>query len=392
MRVVFVAICCLLMISQLSYAQENVLGKDGKNRRMKTVEAGKTMVGGYGEMIYTDVSGSTPANMEFYRFIFYLDHYFNNWIAFKSEMEYEHGTELTLEQAYIELAVSEKFAIRTGLVLVPTSRINLYHEPSYFLTVSRPKVESVITPTTWREFGAGVVYMFSNGISFEGYILAGLNSEGFNGTNSIRGGRQGAGSLKNGASSGAFRAVLREPAFATRVDYHTPLSGLKVGSALYYGSADNRTDGVKTNSNVTVFSLDADYQWQYLHLVGTFGLNAVSNADQVNLANGAGVNQGIGSKATGYSIAASYDLLPHLKSDSEQQLLPFIFYEKYNTHASVPNGTTRNPAYEISRTIIGLNYKPDYNVVFKMDYTFQKNAVNGADTFKYFQFGIGYNF
>jgi hypothetical protein len=391
----FISILILLILFSLLAAQDNdpvIIEKDYKNRKAKTLAEGKTMVGGYGEMIFTDPSGATPANMEFLRFILYVDHYFNNWIAFKSELEYEHGTELTLEQAFLELAVQKNVAIRSGLILVPTSKMNLYHEPTYFFPSSRPDLEKYITPTTWREFGAGVVGSFQNGISFEAYILAGMNSEKFSGANSIRKGRQGAGALENGEEEGGFQANLKEPAFTVRLDYVTPITGLQVGASLYYGGADNREDGQITNSKVSILSFDLDYQIQYARFIGTFAYNQVSNADKVNDANGLAADQGVGKTARGFNFLASYDLMPYISPESDQQLIPFVMYESYNKHASVPTGYVQNKAYDISRTIIGINYKPNYNVVFKADYTFRKTAEPGAPTLKYFQLGIGYNF
>lgn len=380
------------MMVHMLFSQNIITDKDYKNRKNKSLEEGKTVVGGYGEMVLTDKSGKTPANMEFLRFVLYMDHYFNNWISFKSELEYEHGAELTLEQAYLELAVKQNLAIRTGLVLVPTSQINLYHEPAYFFTVSRPKVEKYITPTTWREFGIGMVAHWSNGLSLETYMLAGLNSEKFSGINSIRKGRQGAGALENGEEEGEFKANLNQPAFATRVDYYTPISGLNLGAAIYFGGADNRNDGRKTNSKVTIFSLNADYQIQSLRFVGTFAMNRVSHADAVNIANGLSIENGVGEKAIGYNLLIAYDLMPLVAEESIQQLISFFFVEKYNTHASVPAGYVKNNAYNVTRYILGINYKPEYNVVFKVDYTFEKTAINNDATQKYLQVGIGYNF
>ncbi|GAB4175232.1 MAG: hypothetical protein Kow00108_10390 [Calditrichia bacterium] len=369
-----------------------IVEKDYKNKEVKQKESGKTVVGGYGEMVLTDEAGSTPANMEFYRFVFYMDHYFNEWIAFKSELEYEHGVELTLEQAFLELALKENMALRAGLILMPTSRINLYHEPAYFYPVYRPYLDKYITPTTWREFGVGFVGSFENGISYEAYIMAGLNSEKFSGKNSIRSGRQGAGALENGEEAGGFKANLSEPAFTARIDYATPVSGLNVGAAVYYGGTDNREDGLEADGKVTIFSLDASYKVQYLDLRAAIAMNSISNAKEINDLNGLSGTAGVGEKAQGFNVTAAYDLMPYISEDSEQQLLPFVFVEKYNLHASVPENTVKNDAFNVTRYILGVNYKPDYNVVFKFDYTFEKTEVDGADTHKYFQLGIGYNF
>src|SRR3989304_5407204 len=50
-----------------------------------------TTVGGYGELHYNEPDGTQKGQLDFHRFILYLDHNFNSWITFKSETELEHA-------------------------------------------------------------------------------------------------------------------------------------------------------------------------------------------------------------------------------------------------------------------------------------------------------------
>ena len=118
------------------------------------VEA-STTIGGYGEL-HWDMENE---NMDFHRFIVFLNHNFDDKWALKSEIELEHnmagdgyGGYIALEQAYLNYT-ADSWDARAGVVLAPVGIINETHEPPTFLSVERPDY-AIYHSTTW--FGNGM--------------------------------------------------------------------------------------------------------------------------------------------------------------------------------------------------------------------------------------------
>ena len=89
---------------------------------------------------------STPAVLDFHRFVLLFTHSFSDRLRFVGELELEHafvegleeGGELELEQAYLDFLVHPALNFRAGMMLVPVGIINERHEPPVFHGVSVP--------------------------------------------------------------------------------------------------------------------------------------------------------------------------------------------------------------------------------------------------------------
>ena len=71
------------------------------------------------------------------------------------------------KQAFLEFRAFEKATFRGGLLILPISHMNLYHEPVYFHSVERPDVDRYLVPSTWRELGASVSGELTDWLSYE---------------------------------------------------------------------------------------------------------------------------------------------------------------------------------------------------------------------------------
>src|SRR5574338_1179833 len=129
-------------------------------------EEERTTIGGYGEVHYTNPTGpDTPGEVNVARFVVYLAHTFTEKLAFRSELELEdtklgggeEGSEVALEQLYLDYTLSPAATIRAGLVLAPIGIINETHEPPTFNGVERPTFARNVIPSTWRDICVGVV-------------------------------------------------------------------------------------------------------------------------------------------------------------------------------------------------------------------------------------------
>src|SRR5436190_24332904 len=105
---------------------------------------GVPTLSGYMEIHLNKVE-NLPSEADLLRFVLMVGHSFSDRIKFWSELEVEHAFvegeeesgEVAVEQAYIDLAVSRRFNVRAGMVLIPVGIINERHEPPTFHGVER---------------------------------------------------------------------------------------------------------------------------------------------------------------------------------------------------------------------------------------------------------------
>jgi hypothetical protein len=348
----------------------------------------RTTIGGYGEIHYTNRTGPrTPGVVNARRFIVYLAHSFNDRVAFRSELELEDGKieggdpggEVALEQAYLDYHLSDRLALRAGLLLPPVGIINETHEPPTFNGVARPGFDGDVIPTTWREIGAGVAGTVpgASGLSYRVYLVNGLLAAGFDSSRGVRGGRQ-----------EGREASFANPSFTGRMEWARP--GLKIGGAFWYGGAANQDSALGTGAfaaPITLLSADARYDVGAFAFRGVVANIAISDAQAINtLYSGA-----VGSRITGGYLEAAYNVLHALAPASSHKLNAFVRHERYDTHAGVPVGTPRNASLARRISVFGLSYKPTYNTVFKGDYQLLRNRAGVAEA-EVLSLGIGYNF
>jgi len=348
----------------------------------------RTTVGGYGEVHYANRTGpDTPGTVDLKRFVVYLAHTFNDQIAFRSELEVEHaklegaqpGGEVALEQAYLDYRVSDALTVRSGLVLPPVGIINETHEPPTFNGVDRPGFDHDVIPTTWREIGLGATGRVPAvaGLSYRVYLVNGLRAAGFSAAEGIREGRQ-----------EGREASFANPSFTGRLEWARP--GLKLGGSFWYGgtaAADPALGKGAFAAPITLLSADARYDVSAFMFRGVATSIWVSDAAAINTRYATAV----GSRIAGGYLEVAYNLLHALAPASSQKLNAFVRHERYDTHAAVPAGTTRDETLARRITTFGLSYKPTYNTALKGDYQLLRNKA-GAGEAEVVSLGIGYQF
>jgi hypothetical protein len=302
-----------------------------------------------------------------------------------SELELEHtlieagednGGEIAIEQAFLDYRIMDQFGLRAGIVLVPVGLINLYHEPPTFHGVERPAVDQVIIPTTWREAGAGVYGTPSEELSYQVYLVGGLDASGFSAGNGLRGGRQ-----------QGFRTNPANPSVTGRLGY-APAGGLLLGGSFFLGNAAGDSDSIGSAS-VRLVSADARMNIDPFTFRAVGAMGWIGDAGLIN----ARFNGSVADRIYGFYAEAACNLLWYLAPESEQSLELFARYEKYNTQAST-SGFDPLRQYDRNTIILGLTYEPVFNATVKLDYTLLNNALNeGAfPNTKQLNIGIGYAF
>jgi len=365
-----------LLIGFAGFAQEN---SEENTQNLGTKISEGVSIGGYAQIDYNEPDGSAPGKLDVHRMIMYLGYKFNEKVSFMSEIEYEHVSELYVEQAYLKYKANENFNVLAGLMLVPMGIINEYHEPTTFYGVERPNVDNFIVPTTWREIGVGFSGKIDNAsLKYQAYLFNGFKSYAagagiLRGTDGFRRGRQ------KGAES-----VVNSPNLSAKLDYYG-ITGLRLGLAGYFGKTQTDNSSIEASTvGIAMIGLDARYKYNNLELRGQYIHTNLTDTEDYNLLTG----KDLGSKMYGFygEVAYSFDL------KGVEKLTPFLRYEKYNTHAETAGILVANDAFDRDEIIFGLNYKVANGAAFKIDYQLMNNAVAGSDTSKVFNAGVAVSF
>lgn len=316
-------------------------------------------IGGYGEMLYQGYEGgSSPDRLDFLRAVFYFGYKFNEHWVFNSEIEFEHAStgadgSASVEFAYLDYLHRDALNARVGLVLIPMGLINEMHEPTTYLSVTRPLTEQRIIPSTWRENGAGA-FGEVGGFSYRAYIVNGLDAAGFT-AQGLRGGRQ-----------KGSKALANDLAAVARIDW-TDDRGLMVGGSGYYGNSGQGQAGLG-NAGTSIFEAHVEYRRRGLWFRALAALAMVDDAAELNQGLGLIGDQSVGERQYGYYGTLGYDVMPHIAAASSMSLSPFLRYEHINTQAEVPDGYSSDPSTDNRILAFGLDFKPIDQIVFKASY------------------------
>ena len=320
----------------------------------------KTTIGGYGEL---HLNTGDKDQIDFHRWVLFVNHRFNDRIKLFSEFELEHSLsgdgkpgEVELEQAYIEFDLDQGLSAKAGVYLLPLGFLNETHEPDTFYGVERNNVEKNIIPTTWWEGGAAVSKSFDSGLGFDFGVHSGLNvptagSKAF----SIRSGRQ-----------KVAEADATNWAASARVRYAGG-NGLSVSGFANFQS--DIANGSAEDNSALLLGAAAQYN------SGGFGLRALVSHWNID---GASFEAADADKQWGYFVEPSY----RWSFENGGSVGIFGRYSSYE-YAS---GTRK----EVDEYTVGVNYWPIDNVVLKADYNVLKE--DGKSDNNTFNFGVGYSF
>jgi len=364
------------------------------------VNDSKLVIGGYGEVHFNQaLDGSVRNNgkLDVHRIVMLFGYNFNEKTQFVTELEFEHVSEVYVEQAFLQHKINNALNFRGGLMLVPMGIINEYHEPTTFNGVERPLIDNVITPTTWREIGFGITgNILPASLKYQAYVLNGFN--GYDGAAKVNG-KDG---FRKGRQKGA-ESYISSPNLTGKIENYG-IRGLNLGVSGYFGNTqstlynglDNNNDAAlaKADSSVVGLSMlgvDARYSISGLQLTGQFYYAGISNSEQYNQFTAAsnGKLNDVGSAMIGYYVEAGYNVLRSVNTDLG--LVPFVRYEFLDTHQSVENSITKNLAYEKTAITTGLTLALAKGAVVKTDLQFLKNAATNTYTTT-FNAGIGIMF
>ena len=378
--------------------QANSIYQNGADQLLSSKS--KLTIGGYGEVHYHQPLNSDVrqnGELDVHRMVVLLGYQFSERTQFVTELEFEHVSEVYVEQAFLQHKINKSINFRGGLLLIPMGIVNEYHEPTTFNGVERPLIDNKISPSTWREIGFGLAGNIQPAsLKYQAYVVNGFNgydgTAKLNGKNGLRSGRQ------KGASS-----YISSPNFTGKVEYYG-IRGLNIGLSGYFGDTqskqyngiakDNNAALAKADSSVvgmSMIGLDARYNVKGLQLRGQLYSVSLSNTNEYNKFTGKNKTtpNDLGSKMTGYYVEAGYNVFRHFEQ-VKTELVPFVRLEGYDTHAEVESNITRNKSYKNSVVTAGLTLKLAQGAVLKTDMQWVKP--DGGTTTKIFSAGLGVMF
>jgi hypothetical protein len=361
---------------------------------------GKLTIGGYGEIHYNQPFGAeTMSNgaLDVHRMVLLFGYNFNKRTQFVTELEFEHVSEVYVEQAFLQYKINKSISLRGGLLLIPMGIVNEYHEPTTFNGVERPFIDNKISPTTWREIGIGINgTIYNASLKYQAYIVNGFN--GYDGTATLNG-KNG---LRNGRQKGA-ESYISAPNFTGKVEYYG-IRGLNMGLSGYFGNTQSKLyNGIDKSDDIALAKADSSVVWvsmlgfdaRYniggLQLRGQYYYTDLSNTQQYNefTAQGSKLND-LGSSMIGYYVEAGYNVL-RFNTKTQSELIPFVRLESYNTHHTVDSNISKNESYDNDALTTGITYRITKGVVVKADVQFVK-AASASEYSKIFNSGIGIMF
>jgi len=381
----------LLLILMVAAATGQESEKNAAGNLLEQLQEQNLVIGGYGQVDYNqpiEADFRRNGKLDVHRLVMLFGYSFSPKTSMITEIEYEHVSEVYIEQAFIEHRLTRGINFVGGLVLVPMGIINEFHEPTTYNGVERPTIDSKVVPTTWREIGAGFTGRLSGtSLSYQVYLLNGFN--GYDGKGQLGGGSGIRGGRQKGASS-----FISNPNLSAKINYFG-IPGLQLGASVYTGKTqstlfngvDKSNDAQKAmadSSQVGINMIGLDYRFNSgnFHSRGQLVYNSISNTREYNEFTGSDLGKG----TLGWYLEGAYDF----NINNNQKITPFVRLEQYDLHHQTA-GINRNDAYNVREFFAGVGYTLAPGVVWKADMQWSKPK-NQETTNKQFNMGIGFWF
>lgn len=449
--------------AKVAEVEEQISGLEKLLQRVK--------LGGYGSMRYEASDLDQQRNtFTLRRLVFTTDAQVAEKMRFYSEVEYERfrklelerttqpangglevaqaiegsgDSEISLEQVWLEYALSDAFKPRFGGVLVPLGRFNINHDDNVWNLTRRSLVDRGVPvipiEAAWDELGAGFTGALELGrsnLAYQFYVVNGATLDGE--VDQIAATRAGDTTLleleaEMKPATGTFSNDTKEAkAFTGRVAFD-PIEGQEIAVSFYHGrytpqylDAQNVTslalDGI---SRFLGFELEGELVttgWHGLRSVAqSFAARALASESEIEAAGGSVEGEvefelaNLAKRKTGYWLELRYPFwpafLPRAGFD-DPKLVPVarfeqVWFDDLLQQVGFQNGTLddfQTNDTRIGRATLGLAYRPTPLVAFTAayEYTWSPDTLLGLTNFlpanqneshaSSFMLGVAYGF
>lgn len=321
-----------------------------------------TAVGGYVDIEYRNGVDDHTSTFDQHRLIPFLFAEITDRLHFGTEIEFEHGAnlevddgeaegggEINVEFATLDYRVAEALNVRAGIILAPLGRFNLVHDSPVNDLTDRPLVSTFIEPTTLSEAGFGffgTLYPSERSlVSYELYLVNGFTpgifeDEGGSVALRVRGGRG-----LRGEDNNSAKALVGRVAFS-------PFLGLEVGASAHTGKYAADGDGFTGDERLTIWGLDATWQHGPAELLGEYGRVDADVPTALEALGAVGTQDG-------YYLQANYHfghgLIPPRATST---FTGVVRWDRVDFARGVDGDV-------VERLTLGLNWRPVEDAVFK---------------------------
>ena len=365
-------------VSDVATSVEQVADATDEAIKAQVKLSNKTTIGGYGELHYNNLrdrkGDANKDEIDFHRFVLFVNHEFNDRMRFVSELEIEHSFsgdsdedspgKVELEQAYIQYDLTQKTSLLGGLFLTPVGILNETHEPATFYGVERNDVEKNIIPTTWWEGGVMVEHEIMDGLSTNLSMSSGLDSDGVDDSFKPRDARQ-----------KVAKAEAKTFAYNGRLKY-TGIPGLEVAGTINY--QDNYCQNEIAGCDSATL-----YEGHVVYNKDAFGIRALYAWWDIE---GSAVKDIGADEQYGYYVEPSYRFNDALVMG--QDIGIFGRYAVWDN--SDGSGSITDTEYQ--QFNFGANWWIDKDVVVKIDYQIQDVGGGVSQELDGLNLGLGYQF
>lgn len=390
-----------------------------KDDQAKSTDSGLTFKS-YGTLLYSndevfenvqDITPDRRATVDLERVVTEFEYQINSQWQIEFELEYEHGGtgstleydgfdefgefeteveaggEVIVEKLQVKYDINPNFQLKFGHIYLPVGMGTDLNKPDQYFTTSRHWSEASMIPQVWHETGVNLISKWQD-FTVQTLITTGLNSEYFRTTNWVAGGAQQR--FENNTAD--------DLAFTLRVDYGDVKKGKGVGFSYYTSNTtDNRRNQDKLNQsgNVTIMGVHGAWTIDELTLRGQYLYGELDDSAAITIANKTtpGLRPGafaqLGSKAESAFVEVAYNTQHWF--DLQNPLYVFTSFDYANPTLEVTQGSAID-RFDIREFNLGFNYKPNKNLILKLQGGQRQYAQSGISDTTHFSASLGYIF
>lgn len=341
-----------------------------------------TAVGGYVSTEfrseYVNGLGARRSVFDQHRLVPFIFSEITDRLHFGTEIEFEHGTklevedgaaegagELNVEFATLDYRFTDALNLRGGLILAPLGRFNLTHDDPVNELTDRPLVARQVIPGTLSETGVGffgTLYPSERSlVSYEAYVVNGFSGElvalaEFQTRLKVR---------DAPGTRGADGSATKN--FVGRLGF-SPLLGLEVGASAQtgkYGEGVTPAGSASEDRSATILALDWSWRRGPLEVLGEAARLRASLSDSLRTA-------GVSNGSAGFYVQANYRFGFGWFTPKPTSLFTAVARWDQLDFASNVTGD------EQRRVTAGLNWRPVPDAAFKSEYQWNWTTPTGT--------------
>ena len=352
--------CALMFGSQMVAADGRPMVEGGvDDKPFMSGEMGKTRIGGYSEahFRYERTDGFTEElGFEAKRFNLFSYTPVTDRLQVVSELEFEEGgEEIKLEIAVVDFQFHPALTFRGGIILSPLGRFNLSHDsPANDLT-DRPLVSTQIIPTALSEAGMGFYGSFypsaAARVTYELYAVNGFNDGVIGGSGD---------GTRIAEGRGNFEDNNQRPSYVARLAI-SPQVAYEVGVSIHTGPYNVwEIEGLAVDKKrgLTIMALDWEAKWRGFELIGEYATASIDVPAETAI---------LQQNQAGIYIQGNAHFGKGMIQSLPESVFTGVFRYGLVDFDTDANGDSQR------RLTYGLNFRPNSDAVFKLDYRRDKS-------------------